>query len=79
MAGTDGLARLMGLETVNKDTVVGDLKTPTQVVSRFSTGTHSTFANADADAAFKEMLTQSITLIKGQFTTVNQTVLKAAE
>ena len=79
MAGTDGLARLMGLETVNKDTVVGDLKTPTQVVSRFSTGTHSTFANADADAAFKEMLTQSITLIKGQFTTFNQTVLKAAE
>lgn len=79
MAGTDGLARLMGLETVNKDTVVGDLKTPTQVVSRFSTGTHSTFANADADAAFKEMLTQSITLIKGQFTTVNQNVLKAAE
>lgn len=79
MAGTSGLASIMGLETVYKDTVVSDLKTPTQVVSRFSTGTHSTFANADADAAFKEMLTQSITLIKGQFTTVNQTVLKAAE
>ena len=79
MAGTDGLASLMGLETVNKDTDVSTLSSPTQVVSRFSTGTHSTFANADADAAFKEMLTQSITLIKGQFTTVNQAVLKAAE
>lgn len=78
MAGTNGLATIMGLEVVNKDTVIGELTSPTQVVSRFSTGTHSTFANSDAPAAFTEMLTQSITLINGSFTSVNTAVLEAS-
>lgn len=78
MVGTNGLATIMGLETVNKDTDVAGLSSPTRVVSRLSTGTHSTFANADAPAAFNEMLTQSITLIKGSFTVTNTTVLEAS-
>jgi pimeloyl-ACP methyl ester carboxylesterase len=78
MVGTNGLATIMGLEAVNKDTDVATLSSPTQVVSRLSTGTHSTFANADAPAAFNEMLTQSITLIKGSFTVTNTTVLEAS-
>lgn len=78
MVGTDGLAKIMGLETVNKDTDMSELSSPIQVVSRFSTGTHSTFANSDAPAAFTEMLTQSITLIKGSYTAVNTTVLEAS-
>ncbi|MEH6359037.1 MAG: Ig-like domain-containing protein, partial [Pseudomonadales bacterium] len=77
-AGTNGLATIMGLETVNKETVVGDLSSPTQVVTRLSTGTHSTFANSDAPAAFIEMLTQSVTLIKGSFTVANPAVLEAS-
>jgi pimeloyl-ACP methyl ester carboxylesterase len=78
MAGTNGLADVMGLEVVNQGTVIADLSSPIQVVSRFSTGTHSTFANSDAPAAFTEMLTQSVTLIKGSFTVVNPTVLEAS-
>ena len=78
MAGTNGLADIMGLEVVNQGTVVADLSSPTQVVSRFSTGTHSTFVNSDAPAAFTEMLTQSVTLIKGSFTVLNPTVLEAS-
>jgi pimeloyl-ACP methyl ester carboxylesterase len=78
MAGTNGLAGVMGLEVVNKDTVVADLSSPIQVVSRLSTGTHSTFANSDAPAAFTEMLTQSVTLIKGSFTVANPAVLEAS-
>ena len=78
MTGTNGLADIMGLEVVNQGTVVADLSSPTQVVSRFSTGTHSTFVNSDAPAAFTEMLTQSVTLIKGSFTVLNPTVLEAS-
>jgi pimeloyl-ACP methyl ester carboxylesterase len=78
MVGTNGLAGVMGLEVVNKDTVVADLSSPIQVVSRLSTGTHSTFANSDAPAAFTEMLTQSVTLIKGSFTVGNPAVLEAS-
>ena len=78
MAGTNGLADVMGLEVVNQGTVIADLSSPIQVVSRFSTGTHSTFANSDAPAAFTEMLTQSVTLIKGSFTVLNPTVLEAS-
>lgn len=78
MAGTNGLAGVMGLETVYKETVVGDLGSPTQVVSRFSTGTHSTFANSDAPAAFTEMLTQSVSLINGSFAVLNPTVLESS-
>ena len=79
MAGTNGLAKVMGLEVVNAGTDVSTLSTPTQVVSRFNTGTHSTFANADAPAAFTEMLTQSLKLIGGSFETVNTTVLEVAQ
>jgi pimeloyl-ACP methyl ester carboxylesterase len=78
MAGTNGLAGVMGLEVVSKDTVVGDLTSPTQVVTRLSTGTHSTFANSDAPTAFSEMVYQSVTLIKGSFAVGNPAVLEAS-
>ncbi|APR68113.1 hypothetical protein CN03_14920 [Thalassolituus oleivorans] len=76
MAGTNGLASIMGLETVNADTNSADLKSPTSVVVRFAEGTHSTFANADAPAAFKEMLTESLLLIKGAYQPVTVSVLE---
>lgn len=78
MAGTDGLASIMGLEVVNADTDLSGLASPTQVVTRLSTGTHSTFANSDAPAAFTEMLTQSIYLINGSFTVGDTTVLESS-
>ena len=78
MTGTDGLAAVMGLEVVNQGTDISSLSSPKQIVSRFSTGTHSTFANADAPTAFAEMLTQSITLIKGSFAVANPAVLEAS-
>ena len=78
MVGTNGLVTIMGLETVNKDTDVADLSSPTQVVSRLSTGTHSTFANSDAPTAFMEMLNQSVTLINGSFTVTDTAVLEAS-
>jgi pimeloyl-ACP methyl ester carboxylesterase len=78
MAGTNGLAGVMGLEVVSKETIVGDLTSPLQVVTRLSTGTHSTFANSDAPAAFVEMLSQSVSLIKGSFTVANPAVLEAS-
>ncbi len=78
MAGTDGLAGVMGLEVVNADTDLSGLTSPTQVVTRLSTGTHSTFANSDAPAAFTEMLTQSIYLINGSFTVGDTTVLESS-
>jgi pimeloyl-ACP methyl ester carboxylesterase len=78
MAGTNGLAGVMGLEVVNKGTVVADLTSPTQVVTRLSTGTHSTFANSDAPTAFSEMVYQSVTLIKGSFAVANPAVLEAS-
>jgi pimeloyl-ACP methyl ester carboxylesterase len=78
MAGTNGLAGVMGLEVVNKDTDVADLSSPTQVVTRLSTGTHSTFANSDAPTAFSEMVYQSVTLIKGSFAVGNTAVLESS-
>jgi pimeloyl-ACP methyl ester carboxylesterase len=78
MAGTNGLASVMGLETVNAETTIGDLASPTRVVARFAEGTHSTFANADAPGAFTEMLTQSLMLINGTYTSVNTAVLESS-
>jgi pimeloyl-ACP methyl ester carboxylesterase len=78
MAGTNGLADVMGLKVVNQATDISQLTPPLQVVTRLSTGTHSTFANADAPAAFAEMLGQSVSLIKGSFTVTNPAVLEAS-
>ncbi len=78
MAGTNGLASVMSLETVNANTSIGDLASPTRVVARFDEGTHSTFANADARDAFNEMLAQSLRLIGGSYATVNTTVLESS-
>jgi hypothetical protein len=61
---------------VNADTNSADLKSLTSVVVRFAEGTHSTFANADAPAAFKEMLTESLLLIKGAYQPVTVSVLE---
>jgi pimeloyl-ACP methyl ester carboxylesterase len=78
MAGTNGLAGVMGLKVVNQATDISQLTPPLQVVTRLSTGTHSTFANADAPAAFAEMLGQSVSLIKGSFKVANSAVLEAS-
>ena len=77
MAGTDGLAALLGLETVDASTDTTSLSTPLRAQTRFATGTHATFANADSLTAFAEMVTESVLMINGAFGTVNTSVLES--
>ncbi|ASP38575.1 hypothetical protein CHH28_07760 [Bacterioplanes sanyensis] len=74
MAGTNGLAGVMGLETVNAATDVTALTTPVQVQVRFNQGTHSTFAASDVPAAFGEMVRQTLMLVNGAYNTPANTL-----
>lgn len=83
MAGTNGLANIMGLDVVRKDTTASTLESPVQAQVRLSKATHSTFGNADVNAAFLEMMTQTTLLIKGAYqvdglNALNSDVLEAA-
>jgi len=77
MAGTDGLAAVLGLETVDSTTDTAELASPLRAQVRFSNGTHATFANADSLAAFTEMVTESALMINGAYSTVDTTVLES--
>lgn len=77
LAGTQGLANVLGTEVVDNATEVADLADPLRAEVRFAAGTHSTFANADDTASFYEMLGQSVSLILGSYTVTNPTVLEA--
>jgi len=83
MAGTNGLANIMGLDVVRKDTTASEVESPVQVQVRLSKATHSTFGNGDVSAAFSEMMTQATLLIKGAYqsdvaNTLDSDVLEAA-
>lgn len=77
LAGTQGLVSVLGAEVVDNATNVADLSDPLRAEVRFAAGTHSTFANADDTATFYEMLGQSVSLILGNYTVTNTTVLEA--
>ena len=64
LAGTSGLSEVLGTSEIvnqNNSTAVSN---PLRVETRFASGTHSTFANADEEDTFKEMVAQSVGFIK---------------
>lgn len=72
LAGTDGLASVMGLETVNS---ANTTPSTDQVLVRLQQGTHSTFAAADDEDAFTEMMTETVFMIGGAGATVTDTTV----
>ena len=77
LAGTQGLTSVLDTEAVTSTTTVGDLASPLRAEVRFASGTHSTFANSDDSAVFREMLGQSVSLILGSYTVTNTAVLES--
>lgn len=77
LAGTQGLTTVLGAEAVTENTDVSTLASPLRVDSRFAAGTHSTFANADDQAVFTEMATQSVRFIKGIYGVTDISVMES--
>jgi len=78
LAGTRGLSTVLGTSEVVNQANTTATSDPLRVETRFASGTHSTFANADDQATFGEMVAQSVAFIKlGAVAATNTSVLES--
>ena len=76
LTGSTPLASQMGLELVNQQALTPESN---RLLVRLQLGTHSTFSAADDRQAFIEMMRQTLSLLAGQFSVTDDTVLEDAQ